>query len=192
MASVLFVCTANRIRSPLAEACLHRAVGSAAIRVESAGTTAATVRPVEEALVAASRLGLDLSHHAARTIWDLDMKTYDLILGFELSHVSAVVVDAGVSPSKVFTLREAVRLMAAAGSVADKDPTSRLRGAVREADRCRRQNPGFRVTEQIDDPIGRGQDAVNRCALEIQALCMELARHIRAAPPTSLGRYAGS
>lgn len=153
---------------------------------------AGTAGPMDEALVAASRLGLDLSHHTARTIWDVDMKAYDLILGFELSHVAAVVVDAGVSPSKVFTLREAVRLMAAAGSVADQDPTSRLRRAVSEADRCRRQKPGFRLTEQIDDPIGRDQDAVDRCALEIEALCVEVARHIWAAPPTSLGRYASS
>ena len=187
MSSVLFVCTANRIRSPLAEASFCRAVGSTSLRVESAGTLTTTAGPVKEALVAASRLGLDLSQHSARTIWDVDLKAYDLILGFELSHVAAVVVDAGVPPSKVFTLREAVRLMAAAGSAADQDPSSRLRRVVTEADRWRRQNAGFRVTEQIDDPIGRGQDAVDRCALEIDALCAELARQIWAAPPGSHG-----
>ena len=89
MIKVLFVCTANICRSPLAEAIFRRLVEERAlserISVSSAGTTdwragePADPRSQAEAL----RHGLDLSHHQARQIALDDFRNSDYIVGMD-------------------------------------------------------------------------------------------------------------
>lgn len=176
MARILFVCTANRIRSPIAEAALRRAVGSSDVSVESAGTMGTPTREVPEAMIAAQRLGLDLSRHVPRALADLDLDVFDLIIGFELSHVASAVVEARVDPAKTFTLREIVRLADLAGPEAGGNAELALRAVVKAANRSRGASPTFDPDDAIEDPIGRGQAAADRCAQEIDSLCRALAR----------------
>jgi protein-tyrosine-phosphatase len=69
---ILFVCTGNICRSPLAEALLKRALherGVEAVIVESAGTGAWDGAPASEgAYLVALERGLDLSGHRARLL----------------------------------------------------------------------------------------------------------------------------
>lgn len=175
MFSVLFVCTGNRIRSPLAEASLRRAVGAREVEVASAGTLDAEgPRSVPEALVAAERLDLDLSGHVPRPLHGIDVKRFDLVIGFQLSHVATAVVERGAVAERTFLLRELVRLLhdvyARERAFAGRGPA-----AVAKANALRAAAPRFDPGDVIEDPIGRGQAAATRCAEEINGLCNELA-----------------
>jgi protein-tyrosine-phosphatase len=75
--SVLFCCTQNSIRSPMAEALLKFLHGQR-VYVQSVG-----VRPGETdsfAIAALDEIGLDLSRHAPRSFDDLEDDYFDLVI----------------------------------------------------------------------------------------------------------------
>jgi protein-tyrosine-phosphatase len=75
--AVLFVCTMNSVRSPMAAAILRHLAGRRAY-VESAGVRAGG--PDAFAAAAMEEIGIDLSHHAPRTLRDLHDTSFDLIV----------------------------------------------------------------------------------------------------------------
>jgi protein-tyrosine-phosphatase len=80
---VLFVCTGNTCRSPLAEVALKRLLGDSAGRVEvrSAGVSAWDGAPATDlARVIARRHGLDLERHQARRLSRETLAQQDLVL----------------------------------------------------------------------------------------------------------------
>ena len=89
--SILYVCTGNICRSPLAEALLkdyaRRQGASARLRVSSAGTHGLTGYPATpEAQEAGRRWGLDLSAHRAREITASIASSADIILAATRRH----------------------------------------------------------------------------------------------------------
>jgi protein-tyrosine phosphatase len=101
MPSVLFVCTANRFRSPLAAGILEKALAEEEKHrasawnigragdwvVASAGLHAVPLQPVlPDVLDAASQLGIDLSGHLSQEVQDLSLGDYDLIVVMQASH----------------------------------------------------------------------------------------------------------
>jgi protein-tyrosine-phosphatase len=92
--NLLFVCTGNTCRSPLAAAIARRLAGERGwhhVAVRSAGTGAVEGGPASEpAIHVAGEHGLDLSgHDAARLSEDL-VRWADLVLGMSPSHLAAV------------------------------------------------------------------------------------------------------
>jgi protein-tyrosine-phosphatase len=75
--AVLFACTNNSVRSPMAEALLKFLLGHR-IYVDSCGLRSQTVDPF--AVEAMEELGIDLSRHRAKTFDDLEDSSYDLIV----------------------------------------------------------------------------------------------------------------
>ncbi len=76
-ASVLFACSWNAIRSPMAAAILRRHHGSR-LFVDSVGVRA---QPVDGFAVAAmAEIGIDISRHQAKTFEDLDDTSFDLVV----------------------------------------------------------------------------------------------------------------
>jgi protein-tyrosine phosphatase len=111
MPHILFVCTANLYRSPLAAAFLYRKLQtdrrSEGWVVESAGTWAVPGHHVpEQALMAARDLGLDLQSHLTRQV-DRDLLAgYDLILVMERGHMEALTIEFPFIQKKLHLLSE--------------------------------------------------------------------------------------
>jgi protein-tyrosine-phosphatase len=75
--SILFVCSQNSVRSPMAEALAKRLYGRATF-IDSAGVRAVGVDGL--AVAALDELGIDAQRHHAKTIDDIDPESFDLIV----------------------------------------------------------------------------------------------------------------
>jgi low molecular weight protein-tyrosine phosphatase len=90
---VLFVCTGNTCRSPLAEAALRAELGADAARVEvgSAGTGARNGEPASAgSLDIAAAHGIDLAAHRSQHVTEPMLAAADVVLVMEPSHLAAV------------------------------------------------------------------------------------------------------
>jgi protein-tyrosine-phosphatase len=76
-ASVLFACTQNSIRSPMAEAVLKHLHGRR-IYVESVGVRPSEIDPF--AIAVMDEIGIDVSHHRAKSFEELEDTSFDLVL----------------------------------------------------------------------------------------------------------------
>lgn len=89
---VIFVCTGNTCRSPLAEAMARQMAASLGVEVEiaSAGTAAPVGAPATDgAMLVGIERGLDLSRHRSRPLLADEIPDDALLLAMSPSHVSA-------------------------------------------------------------------------------------------------------
>jgi protein-tyrosine-phosphatase len=111
MPAILFVCTANRLRSPMSAALfrarLARTDTAQSWRIESAGTW---TRAGEPALVEAQQvmreIGLDLTEHRAREVSAELLAQFDLVLTMQQSHKEALRVEFPRVAERVWQLSE--------------------------------------------------------------------------------------
>jgi protein-tyrosine-phosphatase len=75
--AVLFACTRNAIRSPMAEALLKHFHG-ARIYVQSVGVRPARIDPF--AVAAMEEMGIDIARHRQRSFDDLEDDSFDLVI----------------------------------------------------------------------------------------------------------------
>jgi protein-tyrosine-phosphatase len=75
--AVLFACTRNAIRSPMAEALLKHFHG-ARIYVQSVGVRPARIDPF--VVAAMEEMGIDLARHRQRSFDDLEDDSFDLVI----------------------------------------------------------------------------------------------------------------
>jgi protein-tyrosine-phosphatase len=76
-AAVLFACTMNAVRSPIAAAILRHLAGRR-IYVESAGVREGEPDPFVDVVM--DEIGIDVSRHKPRTLSDLNDSSFDLIV----------------------------------------------------------------------------------------------------------------
>lgn len=75
--AVLFCCTRNAVRSPMAEGLLKHLLGHR-IYVDSTGVRPGEIDPF--VIQVMEELGIDLSRHRAKSFEDLEDSSYDLII----------------------------------------------------------------------------------------------------------------
>jgi len=113
MPSVLFVCTGNLCRSPMAEVLLRARLASDEERqgwlVGSAGVWAVDGRPASVyAIEEMARRGIDLGAHRSRSVTRELVDEADLVLAMTRSHVEALRAAFPTCVSKVHLMSEMV------------------------------------------------------------------------------------
>jgi protein-tyrosine phosphatase len=170
---VVFVCTGNRARSPLAEALFRRHSAGVPTAVSSVGTLElGDVPALPDAVKAGKRLGVDLRAHGARPLSPGSLSTVDLVLGFEPFHVSIAVGEGGAMPGRTFLLRELVMLLA--GAPSRTDPVAHARSAITEADSRRLRSWAVPTELVLSDPLGKPAKVMQQTAEEIDRLVRQL------------------
>lgn len=105
---ILFVCTANICRSPMAEVILKeklRNSGNTDISISSAGLMDMKGgRARDEAIEIIRNIGVDISHHRSRHLTDDMVKEADMVIVMEASHRDKILGKYPESSNKVFLL----------------------------------------------------------------------------------------
>ena len=110
--SVLFVCSANQCRSPMAETLFRELVqkqnpSNFEWRIASAGCWASTGQPATATAVEAMRLrGLDLSEHRSQPVTEALLAAFDLILCMQYDHKATLRRNYPQAAERVFLLSE--------------------------------------------------------------------------------------
>jgi len=179
---VLFVCTGNICRSPLAEYLLEeRFRDCPQIRARSAGTGASTGAPMDPLTrQLANRFGVQgTESHRARQMTPDMLESADLVLTMTREQRSSVVRTVPGIIRRVFTLREFGRLAAvttpadivSAGAEAEDhaDPMA-LRAAVLAVSASRgRMRPRQNVSEEdVLDPYGQDLSVHEESSLQVR------------------------
>ena len=130
-----------------------------------------------EAVVAVAERGLDLGAHASRAMEQSIVRDADLVLGMTREHAREAVALEPSAYSRVFTLKELVRV--GGTHPRGREPLDTWLAGVAEQ-RAVEDLLGTDPADDVDDPIGGPIDAFRATATELDEL---LDRLVRAAFP---------
>jgi protein-tyrosine phosphatase len=175
---VLFICTGNTCRSPMAAALFAaRLAGSSGaaspVHVRSAGLLSDGQPATDHGVKIMAKQGLDTSGHRSTRITPELLAGTDLVIAMARDHVrKAVVVHPDVWP-RIFTLKEIVRRGERLGRSHKGQPLpdwlAGLHRGRRLADLL-----GHEAADEVDDPVGRSRRAYARTAAELADLTRRL------------------
>jgi protein-tyrosine phosphatase len=172
---VVFICTGNRFRSPLAHYLTRALADDVALEISSFGLRDVGASPVlAEALTEARRLNLDVSAHQARALAGQRLEDADLVIGFERIHVATAVLEAGAAKAKTFTLPELVELLEEIDPPPESDPVARARAAIARAEWLRARRPNPLVFPELGDPWGGPPEIYVETGTRVEELCRRL------------------
>jgi protein-tyrosine-phosphatase len=177
--SLLFLCSGNRFRSPMAAGFVRRLTLGLPVSVTSAGTIGVVGKPaLDEAQALAAWSGISLADHSSSRITPERAAGADLVLGFEHAHVTFAVIEAGCARDRVFTLPDLTTLLADIEPVDPSQPLpARARERVRRAGELRAAL-GTSTSQEVTDPFGKSKKVAKQTAGELRRLCSELAERL--------------
>ena len=112
MPHLLFICTANICRSPVAEGYFRHKAAQAGLTnwvTSSAGTWAERVRPASRySIEVLADKGIDIKDHQARMVDKAMLEAADIVLTMESGHAEALRVEFPTQAGKIFLLSEMV------------------------------------------------------------------------------------
>ncbi len=108
---ILFVCTANQCRSPVAKSAFVHALSTGGLRavVRAAGFLEGGFPVPPEGLATAALYGLDLRGHTSRQLVPMEVEGADLIITMTREHSRELVVRFPRAWPRTFTLRQLAR-----------------------------------------------------------------------------------
>jgi protein-tyrosine phosphatase len=167
-AEILVVCTANRVRSPMAAAMLTRACAAlgAPVRISSAGLLRGGHPADPTAQAVAQERGLDLRAHVSREVRPDLLQASDLVIVMTRDHLRQLAVLEPSSFVRTFTLPELAR------GVFDLPATPaplRERVAALSTGRSARGLLGERPQDDVVDPMGGPIEGYRTLADELEA-----------------------
>lgn len=161
MYRVLFVCTGNTCRSPMAEALLKKKLeeqGIERVEVQSAGVGAAAESPASKgALAALNNRLIDASGHKARFFTKEIGNWADLILTMTQSHKHFLLAQFPDMRDKVYTLKEYV-------SAANYDIADPFGGSLEVYEECAAEIEQAidALIVRLDENLGLRADSTER------------------------------
>ncbi|MDQ4502975.1 low molecular weight phosphatase family protein [Sinomonas sp. ASV322] len=177
---VLFVCSGNICRSPMAEQLLRARGAGSDIGVSSAGTIADEGAPMtREAAELSQRYGGDPSGHRSRLLTSEVLMSADLVLTATRAQRASVAQLVPRASRRTFTIREFSRLLRAIPG--DDRISLRDSFALVEAARSRRgfiEPPNNPDDDDVEDPYLRPIEVYERVAALLDSEVKAIAAHL--------------
>lgn len=108
MKAILFVCTGNTCRSPMAQGIFNSIAEEKNLdwRAKSAGIAAVSGMPYSKnAVLACEKLHIDIQQGRARSLQDMDLDSIDVFCPMSVNHAMAL-VEQGVDKEKIILLKK--------------------------------------------------------------------------------------
>lgn len=173
--TLLVVCRANLIRSPVAAGLLRRALDARTdVEVVSAGLRAEPGLPADEdAIALAAQVGVDLADHRSRPVTADLVAASALVVTMTEEQRSTLVRILPAAVPRTFTLLELVRL-AGSGSGEGVPLNGDLADVAALAHRRRPLELGPGAPEDVPDPVGRGPEELRAVVARLVRACDRL------------------
>ncbi|MGP0029945.1 MAG: hypothetical protein ACLPVF_05510 [Acidimicrobiales bacterium] len=172
---ILYVCTGNLYRSPMAQAMTNVRARERGLDVtaESAGIAESGLPISAKALAALGPMQHEVSDHRSQPILEERFVESDLILGMERLHVREVAVISPPTWERTFTLKEFLRR---GEHIGPPGPEQRLGEwlALVGHDRRRQDLLGSSPDDDVDDPVEMSAAEVRMVAKELRGLIERL------------------